>query len=119
MKDFHGRIKVINPDLVYNLSAETAGKAKAELLRKARDAGYNVFMTDVQVRVGQWVTGVDVWLDRPERSGGGDNGSQKEQCQEAARDRQDEKGIRVAGGSQLQTGSKVLPFARARRTLPR
>lgn len=61
MKDFHGRWKKM-PDVVVNVRAPTAGKARAMIAAKAQDAGYNAIVPEIQVRVGQWITGFSVWL---------------------------------------------------------
>lgn len=60
-REWHGRWKGL-PDVVVNVSATTAGKARAEVLRKARDAGFDARLTEIQVRRGQWITCFSVWL---------------------------------------------------------
>jgi len=58
---WHGRIKGL--PCVVNLSAQTAGKARAEVVRMARDAGYRVDMRDAQVRRGDGDDINNVWPD--------------------------------------------------------
>lgn len=66
--DWHGRVKTI-PEIVVNCRATTRNAAKAEIWRKARDAGYKVRYTDVQVRAGQWISGFSVWIEHSPRGG--------------------------------------------------
>lgn len=66
---YHGRLRSV-PDVVVNVRAESPGKARAEIARMARDAAYHADVTDVQVRVGEWIHGFSVWLEHPSRSAG-------------------------------------------------
>lgn len=59
---WHGRVKWI-PEVIVNCDSPTRNGAKAEIWRKAREAGYKVKYTDVQVRAGQWIS-CFVWNER-------------------------------------------------------
>lgn len=52
------------PQVVVNVFAATPGKARSEILRKAEDAGYRPKMTDIRVRVGEWIEGFSIWEER-------------------------------------------------------
>ena len=53
LKQFHGRWKHL-PEVVVNVSAKTASKARYLIYLKARDAYPEVKLTEIQVRSGQF-----------------------------------------------------------------
>jgi hypothetical protein len=66
IRAWHGRVKGLEE--IVTVWEPTAGKAKASLLAKAREAGYRVRLPDVRVRVGQGFVGM-WWEERPRRTG--------------------------------------------------
>lgn len=50
IRQWYGRVKFLEP--IVNVWETTAGKARANILRQASEAGYNVRLPDVQVRLG-------------------------------------------------------------------
>ena len=60
LREWHGRWTKI-PGTVVNVMALTAGKARYQILLKARDAGYDAQMPEIQVRRGQWIDGFSIW----------------------------------------------------------
>lgn len=65
VRAFYGRVKFLQP--VITVWATTAGRARAEILRQAREAGYRVRLPDVQVRVGQAPMPDDYWPEYERR----------------------------------------------------
>lgn len=62
LKQFHGRWKHL-PEVVVNVSAETASKARYLIYLKAREAYPEVKLTEIQVRSGQFFLHPLVWDD--------------------------------------------------------
>lgn len=50
IRQWYGRVKFLEP--IVSVWETTAGKARANILRQAKEAGYDVRMPDVQVRLG-------------------------------------------------------------------
>ena len=62
LKEYHGRWKHL-PEVVVNVSAETASKARYLIYLRARDAYPEVKLTDIQVRSGQFILNPLAWDD--------------------------------------------------------
>jgi hypothetical protein len=65
IRQWYGRVKFLDP--VVSVWETTAGKARANILRQAREAGYNVRLPDVQVRRGSLPTPENYWPEYERR----------------------------------------------------
>lgn len=66
IRQWYGRVKFLEP--VVSVWETTAGKARANILRRACEAGYNVRLPDVQVRLGPTPWPDNSWPERQRRA---------------------------------------------------